>query len=45
MHNVNTQAQTRMVDKLARCGQRSVAPLVDISNYVMFEYGRPHAYF
>ncbi len=41
--NINTQAKTPrwMVDKLARCGQRSVAPLVDISNYVMFEYGRP----
>jgi phenylalanyl-tRNA synthetase beta chain len=30
-----------MVDRLARCGQRSVSALVDISNYVMFEYGRP----
>jgi len=30
-----------MVDRLARCGQRSVSPLVDISNYVMFEFGRP----
>jgi phenylalanyl-tRNA synthetase beta chain len=30
-----------MVERLARCGQRSVSPLVDISNYVMFEYGRP----
>ncbi len=30
-----------MVDRLARCGQRSVTALVDISNYVMFEYGRP----
>ena len=41
--NVNTQAQTPqwMVDRLARCGQRSVTPLVDISNYVMFELGRP----
>jgi phenylalanyl-tRNA synthetase beta chain len=29
------------VDRLARCGQRSVSPLVDISNYVMFEFGRP----
>ena len=40
---VNTQAQTPawMVDRLARCGQRSVSPLVDISNYVMFELGRP----
>ena len=43
VRNVNTQAQTPqwMVDRLARCGQRSVAPLVDISNYVMFELGRP----
>jgi phenylalanyl-tRNA synthetase beta chain len=40
---VNTQAQTPqwMVDRLARCGQRSISPLVDISNYVMFEFGRP----
>ncbi|MBB3178828.1 phenylalanine--tRNA ligase subunit beta [Variovorax sp. Sphag1AA] len=30
-----------MIDRLARCGQRSVSPLVDISNYVMFEYGQP----
>jgi phenylalanyl-tRNA synthetase beta chain len=41
--NVNPKAKTPqwMVDKLARCGQRSVTPLVDISNYVMFEFGRP----
>ena len=41
--NLNTQAPTPdwMVEKLARCGQRSVTALVDISNYVMFEYGRP----
>lgn len=40
---VNPRAQTPqwMIDRLARCGQRSVAPLVDISNYVMFELGRP----
>ena len=40
---VNTQATTPqwMVDRLARCCQRSVSPLVDISNYVMFEFGRP----
>jgi phenylalanyl-tRNA synthetase beta chain len=43
VRGVNTQAKTPawMVDRLARCGQRSVAPLVDISNYVMFELGRP----
>ena len=40
---VNPKAQTPgwMVERLARCGQRSVSPLVDISNYVMFELGRP----
>ena len=40
---VNTQVQTPdwMKERLARCGQRSVSPLVDISNYVMFERGRP----
>ncbi len=43
VRGVNTKAQTPqwMVDRLARCGQRSVSPLVDISNYVMFEFGRP----
>ena len=43
VRNVNTRATTPawMVERLARCGQRSVTPLVDISNYVMFEYGRP----
>ncbi|MBG9387234.1 phenylalanine--tRNA ligase subunit beta [Caenimonas aquaedulcis] len=43
VRNVNTKAKTPawMVDRLARCGQRSVTALVDISNYVMFEYGRP----
>ena len=40
---VNPKAATPawMVERLACCGQRSVSPLVDISNYVMFEYGRP----
>ncbi len=43
VRGVDTQARTPrwMVERLARCGQRSVTALVDISNYVMFEYGRP----
>ena len=43
VRGVNTKASTPswMVERLARCGQRSVTALVDISNYVMFEYGRP----
>ncbi|MES2840760.1 MAG: phenylalanine--tRNA ligase subunit beta [Pseudomonadota bacterium] len=43
VRGVNTRAATPawMVERLARCGQRSVSPLVDISNYVMFELGRP----
>jgi phenylalanyl-tRNA synthetase beta chain len=43
VRGVNPRANTPawMVERLARCGQRSVTALVDISNYVMFEYGRP----
>ncbi len=43
VRNVDTKARTPqwMVERLARCGQRSVTALVDISNYVMFEFGRP----
>ena len=43
VRNVNPRARTPqwMVERLARCGQRSVTALVDISNYVMFELGRP----
>ena len=43
VHGVNPKAATPswIVERLARCGQRSVSPLVDISNYVMFELGRP----
>ena len=44
VRNVNTRAKTPawMVDRLARCGQRSVTALVDISNYVMFELRPAH---
>jgi phenylalanyl-tRNA synthetase beta chain len=43
VRGINPQATTPtwMVERLARCGQRSVSALVDISNYVMFEFGRP----
>lgn len=43
IRGVNPKARTPdwMVQRLARCGQRSVSALVDISNYVMFELGRP----
>jgi len=43
VRGVDTQAKTPawMVERLARCGQRSISALVDISNYVMFEFGRP----
>ena len=43
VRNIDTRVKTPawMVDRLARCGQRSVTALVDISNYVMFEFGQP----
>jgi phenylalanyl-tRNA synthetase beta chain len=43
IHGVNPKAKTPawMVERLARCGQRAVTPLVDVSNYVMFEGGQP----
>lgn len=45
--NVNTKAETPewMVRRLERSGQRPVSVLVDISNYVMFELGRPNHIF
>lgn len=43
VRNVNAHAQTPdwMVRRLERAGQRSVSALVDISNYLMLERGRP----
>lgn len=43
IRGIDPQAHTPqwMVQRLARCGQRSVSALVDISNYVMFEWGQP----
>ncbi|NIE57793.1 MULTISPECIES: phenylalanine--tRNA ligase subunit beta [unclassified Burkholderia] len=43
IRGVNAHAKTPqwMIERLERSGQRSVSALVDISNYVMFELGRP----
>jgi len=43
IRHVNARAATPawMVSRLERAGQRSVSALVDISNYVMLELGRP----
>lgn len=43
VRGVNARAQTPpwMLQRLERAGQRSVSALVDISNYLMLERGRP----
>ncbi|CAM2147272.1 phenylalanine--tRNA ligase subunit beta [Pararobbsia alpina] len=43
IRGVNARAATPawMVERLERAGQRSISALVDISNYVMLELGRP----
>lgn len=44
---IDRTAQTPiwMQEKLRRCGQRSLGPLVDVTNYVLLELGQPlHAF-
>lgn len=43
--NFNVQTPNWMQEKLRRCGIRSIDPVVDVTNYVLLEFGHPmHAF-
>ena len=43
--NLNAQTPLWMIEKLRRCGTRSIDPVVDVTNYVLLELGHPmHAF-
>jgi phenylalanyl-tRNA synthetase beta chain len=43
--DVTAQSPLWMVEKLRRCGTRSIDPVVDVTNYVLLEQGHPmHAF-
>lgn len=43
--NLNAETPLWMVEKLRRCGTRSIDPVVDVTNYVLLEQGHPmHAF-
>ncbi len=43
--DASAQSPLWMVEKLRRCGLRSISPSVDVTNFVMMEFGQPmHAF-
>lgn len=43
--NLNAQSPLWLVEKLRRCGIRSIDPVVDVTNYILLEQGQPmHAF-